>query len=121
MPFSVSGYVSGGVNDALNEVLDRRLKEQLRQDQEKQHAQQIAIERERIEMQKQEAIARAQERKDDRQFQQEGRDIALGETTFQNTQPGNITRGQFDAIRKNPALATMVSERPIIDAAPREV
>jgi len=45
---AISGLIAGGVDQALEQVLERRLKEALRQQQEREHADQVAIQREQL-------------------------------------------------------------------------
>lgn len=45
---AISGFIAGGVEDALADVLQRRMQEYVRQQQEQQHADQIALQREQL-------------------------------------------------------------------------
>ena len=114
----ISGYVAGGAQEALEEVLDRRLKEQVRQAQEKQHAENIALERQRIDLQQRRDQAMDQEREEDRKWRQQQGDISAAGRAMTNLSPGEISPETAALLRKDPANAPLLTQRKVIDARP---
>ena len=114
----ISGYVAGGASEALEQVLDRRLKEQIRQQQEKEHAEQVAIQREQIDLQQRRDAAMDLERQEDRKWRQQQGDIATAGRTLQRTAPGEITPEIAQQIGLDPANVGLLTKRKVIDARP---
>ena len=116
----ISGYIGAGAQDALGEVLDRRMREHLRRQQEQQHADDIALRRETIDLSRRQQESVEQQRRDVLQRQQQQDAIAAAGRTHATTAPGDTTEAVAAQIEKDPALAHLVqrSQRPIIDARP---
>jgi len=114
----ISGYVAGGAADALEQVLDRRLKEQIRQQQEKEHADNVAMQRQQIALQQRAQENLELERKEDRNWRQSERDIASGRAAAAEATPGPQTPEAAALMRKDPVTAARLRDMKVIDAKP---
>jgi hypothetical protein len=119
MPFSLSGDVAVGANEGLQQVLDRRLKEQIRLQQEKEHADRIAVTREQMaaterDRLRDEAYRRGQVERQDATTARGDAMVAAERIT-----PGsNISADTAGLLMKHPGLKPQVVDRKLIDARP---
>lgn len=110
----LSGLVAGGVDDALEQVLERRLREAVRQQQEREHAERIAVQRETLD-------AAAQDRREDNARQNRVIDLAELTRRDKNNSQGldlmNQDRARMDEESilggLNPKLKTIAGLRKV--------
>lgn len=120
MPFSLSGHVAEGASEALNKVLARRMEEHARRIAEQQHAEEVQMRRQTIDLQRRGMEEASAERAANARIREEDRAAKIGEGVAAEVGFGDVTPEQGALIEKSPVEAARLRkfDRPIIDARP---